>query len=96
MKLKMMAIHDVKSQLFSQPLFFRAYGEAERAFRDVVNDGKSDYSRHPEDYTLFELAEYDDATGSVAPLPAPRSLGAAITFKDSSQLSLIKQEASNA
>lgn len=79
----MVAIHDSKSETFSRPFCVRAYGEAERAFADGVNDGKSDYSKYPADFTLFELGSYDDVTGVIVPLAAPRSLGAAVTFKAS-------------
>jgi len=93
MRLIMVAIHDSKSELFSRPMCMRAYGEAERAFADVINDGQSDYAKHPEDFTLFEVGAFDDSTGVVVPLPAPRSLGVGVTFvtSDSRQLSLLKE-----
>lgn len=93
MKLIMVAIHDSKSEMFGRPLFVRAFGEAERSFSDVVNDGTSDYAKHPGDFTLFHVGFFDDASGQVQPLPSPVSLGAGVTFKttDSRQLSLIKE-----
>lgn len=93
MKLIMVAIHDSKSESFGRPLFVRAYGEAERSFSEVVNDGKSDYAKHPGDFTLFEIGSYEDNTGVVTPV-TPRSLGAAVTFivTDPAQLSLLKAE----
>lgn len=95
MKLLMVAIHDAKSESFGRPLFVRTFGEAERSFRDVVNDGKSDYAKHPEDFTLFEVGAFDDVSGVVTPLASPRSLGGAVTFivTDPRQLSLMKAEA---
>lgn len=91
----MIAIHDAKSESFGRPLFVRAYGEAERSFRDVVNDGKSDYAKHPEDFTLFEVGSFDDATGVLVGLAAPRSLGTAVAFvvTDPAQLQLLRSEA---
>lgn len=95
MKLRMVAIHDSKSESFGRPLFVRAYGEAERSFREVINDGQSDYAKHPADFTLFEIGEFDDVSGVVTPLPAPRSLGNGVTFQvtDPAQLNLLKAEA---
>lgn len=92
MKLKILAIHDSKSEMFGRPFFVRAYGEGERMFIDVVNDGKSDYSKHPGDFTLFEVGEFDDVSGTVIPLPAPRSMGVAVQFKtsDPAQIALLK------
>lgn len=94
MKLIMCSIHDSKSESFGRPLFFRAYGEAERAFSGVVNDGKSDYYKYPGDFTLFEVGAFDDSTGVVTPI-TPRSLGAAVVFKvtDPAQLQLLREEA---
>lgn len=62
MRLLMVAIHDVKSQVFARPMCVRAFGEAERSFCDVVNDGKSDYFKHAEDFTLFHVGYYNDDT----------------------------------
>lgn len=93
MKLIMVAIHDSKSESFGRPLFVRAYGEAERSFAQVVNDGKSDYALHAADFTLFEVGAFDDCTGVVTSV-TPRSLGAAVTYKvtDPAQLSLLRAE----
>lgn len=95
MRLKMMAIHDSKSESFGRPLFFRAYGEAERAFSATVNDGQSDYAKFPHDFALMELGEFDDVSGVVIPLPAPRLVvsGAAAITTDPKQLDLLKAEA---
>jgi hypothetical protein len=90
-KLIMVAIHDSKSELFGRPLFVRAFGEAERSFADVVNDGKSDYAKYPADFTLFEIGSFDDVTGVLTALAAPRSLGAAVTFVKNG--SLLRSEA---
>lgn len=68
MKLLILAIRDAKSQLYGNPLFFVTKGAAVRAFSDVINDGKSDYAKHPEDYSLWQLGTYDDQTGDIAPL----------------------------
>ncbi|WNK14936.1 MAG: nonstructural protein [Microvirus sp.] len=95
MKLIMAAIFDAKSESYGRPMFVRAYGEAERAFKDVVNDGKSDYSLHPEDFSLFEVGTFEDASGVVVGLSVPRCLGTAVTFKttDPAQLQLLRGEA---
>lgn len=63
------AIRDSRAEVFSDPLFFPARGAAVRAFADVVNDEKSEYAKHPEDYTLFYLGQYDDVAGTLIPNP---------------------------
>lgn len=91
MKLIMVAIHDSMSESFGRPLFVRAFGEAERSFREVINDGRSDYAKHPAHFTLFEIGSFEDTTGVVTAV-VPRSLGNGATFvtSDPAQLSLLK------
>jgi len=71
MRMKICCIHDSKAELYTQPLFFQALGQAVRSFSDACNDDKSDYAKHPEDYSLWHIGEYDDLTGTLHPLPVP-------------------------
>lgn len=80
MKHSMFAVHDTKAGAFLPPFIFHAEGMAKRVFADCVNDPKHAFGRHPEDYTLFRIAEYDDRTGTVTKEPAPVSLGNGVTF----------------
>lgn len=82
MILTCVSIRDAKSELFSQPLFFQATGQALRAFSDAVNDEKSDYYRHPEDYSIWHLGNFDDTTGTLIPLSAPNCLALAVTLSN--------------
>lgn len=65
MKLLMVAIRDKQVDAFMPPLFVRAKGEAVRIFMDEVSRDGSPMAKHPGDYDLFVLAEYDDGTGKV-------------------------------
>ena len=38
-------------------------------------DSSSLFAKHPEDYTLFELSEFDDEKGKFVPHDTPISLG---------------------
>lgn len=67
MKLLAFAIRDKQVDAFMPVFFVRAKGEAMRHFIDVCADGKSPMSKHPGDYDLYELFEFDDVTGSVHP-----------------------------
>lgn len=60
MKLKVYAIQDSKAELFLTPFFMKTDGEAIRAFSDLVMDERSRVSKHPEDYRLYRIGEYDD------------------------------------
>lgn len=63
MKLKVFSIFDVKAKVYSNPFFMPQSGQAMRAFGDLVVDEKSEVCRHPEDYSLFQVGEYDDNSG---------------------------------
>lgn len=94
MKLLMMAIYDSKAEVYSRPFFAVAAGSAVRSFDDAVNDGKSEYSAHPGDYTLFLIGEYDDSTGQSKAAPTFTNLGNGISYmkSDPCQLQLLSQE----
>lgn len=61
----MYAVRDAKALAFMQPFFSVQSGSAIRAFDDAVNDGKSPFFFHPEDYILYELGEFDDQSGAL-------------------------------
>jgi len=78
MKLKLFTVYDSKIGAFAQPFFMQSKGQALRSWMDVVNDKSTQFCKHPEDFTLFEIAEYDDSNGKFENLPAPISLGTAL------------------
>lgn len=57
------AIRDAKSKLFSTPMFFTTPAVAIRSFGDAVTGKESDFSRHPEDYSMYLLGTYEDSSG---------------------------------
>lgn len=71
MELKSFAIYDVKAALYLQPMFFRRRQEAERSFALAANNPESDFFKYAEDYSLFELGTYDEASGIMTSLVAP-------------------------
>lgn len=80
---KIYAIYDSKLEAYMQPFFMQSKGQAVRAFTDTVNDDKTQFWKHPEDFTLFELGEYDDSTGKVSSYATNISLGVALEYKKS-------------
>ncbi len=75
---KICTIFDGKAEAYTQPMFFQSTGQAVRSFSDAVNDGESNFSRHPEDYTLFCLGEWDERSGKIMLDTAPIALAQAI------------------
>jgi len=78
---KVFTVYDMKAEAYLNPFMFQNKGEAIRAFQDAVNDPKTMFYKHPEDYALFQIAEYDDQTAKYTPLQNLQSLGVAIEFK---------------
>lgn len=60
---KLYTLYDSKSESYSSPSVNPARGQAIRSFGDAVNSGESVLSSHPEDFTLFEIGEFDTSTG---------------------------------
>lgn len=64
MKLQIVSIRDNALDAFQQPWFTHTIGAAIRAFGDeVTRGGDSQMTKHPEDYELYHLGEYDDNNG---------------------------------
>ena len=71
MKLHAVAIRDIKANVFAQPYFVSSIGGAVRAFGDECQRAEKDnlMYKHPGDFELYKIGEYDDATGELIPLP---------------------------
>lgn len=65
MKVNVYSIFDEKAAAYAPPFFMGHNGQAIRAFSDLVEDNKSAISRHPADYTLYKLGEFDDNSGVI-------------------------------
>lgn len=65
MKLLMFSIFDVVAKIYSQPFFMPTTGQALRAFGDEVNNPQSTINKHPADFRLFKLGDFDDNSGVI-------------------------------
>ena len=70
-KLAVVAIRDSAVDTFNRPLFVPALGYATRLFADEVNNRESPMNKHPEDYELFHLGDWDDQSGQFRSLETP-------------------------
>lgn len=85
MKKRLYAIHDAKIEAFNSPFTMHTVGEALRGFVEVVNDPSTQFCKHPEDFTLFELGEYEESSGTISPYATPKPIGKAIEYKKQEQ-----------
>lgn len=80
MKLKVCAARDVKASAFLQPFVTNSLGTGMRLFGDSCADVKSVFNKHPEDFMLFEIGDYDDETGLLSPVVPPKLVCSATDF----------------
>lgn len=68
MKRYVFSVRDRASDTYGSPFLTVARGQAIRSFSDEVNrkDEGNQLFRHPEDFDLYELGEFDDSTGLFA------------------------------
>lgn len=64
-QLKICAIKDRQLDSFITPFPMQSLGQAIRGFRDEVNNPQSDLHKHPEDYELYHIADFDQDTGAL-------------------------------
>lgn len=82
MKLKIFSIYDSKAWFFGNPFFDHREGNVIRGFSDAVNssDPSNGYSKHPEDYSLYLLGEFDTDSGEFD-IHKPKNLVTASALK---------------
>ena len=79
---KVFSLYDSAVEAYNTPMFLRTNGEAIRSLTAAVNDPESTICKWPEQYVLFELGTYDDSNARFEFLAAPKSLGAALQYKE--------------
>lgn len=84
MSKKIYTVYDQKSDAYLLPFYMDTDGQATRAFSDLVNDSQHEFGKHPEDYTLFSLGDYNESNAKFSICETPISMGLAIEFKNNS------------
>ena len=82
MKQQIFSIYDSKAEAYNTPFYLPNENMAVREFTNLANDADSTVSKHPADYTLFHLGEYDDGGAEFTIFDAKVSLGIALEFKN--------------
>jgi len=80
MIIKVFSIYDSNAEVFLPPFYFQNKGEAIRVFSDTVQDSSTQLCKHPEDFTLFMLGDFDNSNAKYTSLQTPVSLGLALDF----------------
>lgn len=83
MKLKIVSIFDKAMNEFHRPAFVQSEGLAIRSFQDEVNrdDAQNDLFKHPADFELYLIGEFNTETGSLVSLERPGRMATAESLK---------------
>jgi len=73
MKTMMFSVFDVKAAVFGTPFFMPREAAAIRAFGDLANDLQTMVGKHPEDFILYHIGDFDDEHADVDTVK-PRSI----------------------
>jgi len=76
------SVYDNKARAFSTPFFSPRQEMAVRDFTAAARDPQSVINQFPEDYTLYEIGEFDDDNATFNTHTEPLPLGKAIQFKE--------------
>ena len=70
---KLFVLFDCKSETYTAPTMNPSREQARRSFADAVNNVEGGQPSvlffHPEDFTLFEVGEYNPATADISVYP---------------------------
>lgn len=80
MKSKLFCVRDQKMGVYADPFPSPTPGMAERGFENAIKSGQGDISKFPQDFDLYEVAEFDPQSGVVIPLTAPKHLCSGVNF----------------
>ena len=83
MKQKIFTVYDVQAKAHLQPFFLPTEGMAIRTFTDCVNNPEHQFCKHPEDFVLQEIGEFDEESGEIFSLEVPQTHGTGVKFKAS-------------
>lgn len=70
MLLNAYSLYDNKALTYSPPFYASAHGGAVRLVMDLASDTNTTVGRHPTDFVLYCVGQFNDATGSLLPYDA--------------------------
>jgi hypothetical protein len=74
------SIYDAKAEAFMMPFSATNDGFATRMLLDSASDPATSLYKHPEDFSLFRLASYEENTGVITPVVPVACVGTLITL----------------
>ena len=68
------SVRDQKANGFLQPFYLPNESVAYRAMYDCLSDPEHQFTKHPEDYSLYHLGEFDFETGKFTTHDTPEHI----------------------
>lgn len=62
------AIFDRKTQTYERVLEVQHVAELQREFADIKKDPTTKYGKHPSDFELYQIGEFNPQSGLIAPI----------------------------
>lgn len=60
-------LYDAKALVYSPPFYCSAHGQAVRMCMELASDPSTTVGRHPADFTLYCIGQFNDALGCLLP-----------------------------
>lgn len=80
---KVFSVYDTQAKVYVNPFYQSTIGEAVRAFGDAVKDPQNGtLNKHPEDFILYEIGEWNDNSGVIEALIPPSRCAAGSDYKE--------------
>jgi hypothetical protein len=83
MYLQIFSIYDSKAEAYLNPFYMKTKGEAVRAVLSVMDDPQHNFTKYPQDFTLFHIGEFDDQKGTIENMKAHENLGNLVSLQES-------------
>lgn len=80
---KVFVLKDTKSASYGPPFTMETKGLAIRMIEDGVSSGQPVWAKHPQDFSLFEIGEYNPDTAEVKMYETKNCIGLVQDFKNS-------------
>lgn len=80
---KIFVLKDDKSATYGPPIVEQTRGMLIRSIQEGLAQGTAIWAKHPQDFTLFEMGEYDPRTGNIELYESKSCLGLVQDFRTS-------------
>lgn len=80
---KVFLLKDEKSNSYGFPIARETRGLFIRDIQEALTEGRATFAKHPQDFSVFEVGEYDPQTGNIHTYETKNCLGLVQDFRSS-------------